>query len=476
MKIFKNYLYTLSYQIFLLLVPFITLPYITRTLGANNYGVNSFLFSITNYFVLISVFGISTYGQRQIAYVKDNLNTLKKNFWEIEILSILMTIVSVVFFLVFILVYGKFQTEFLIYGITIVSSALDVSWFFIGMERFKILSVRNFFIKILSVIFIFMFVKTKNDLNIYISIISISTLLSALMLLVPTIKIVGFPKQSSQLHPFIHLKESAVLFIPQIATVLYVVLNKSIIGFLNMFSEAAYFDSADKIIRMTFSALIALSTVLLPSLASKFRSNDNSSIKNIVQNSIKFSLMFVIPLVVMINIQSEKIVDILFGDGFMQVKSVLQVEACILIPMSVANVAGNQILFPMRMNKKFNMGIIAGMLVNLLISVPLIYEYKAVGAAIAVLIAESVVAVVQFKFQNILTISDILTEIWKIILATGGMSLILTIGLKFDDSILVTVIVTLISMIVYIVILFVLKYAALVNVYKKVKGKGNVNT
>ena len=66
----KNYIYNLSYQILVLIIPVITTPYISRALGAENIGIYSYTLSISAFFILFGSLGISLYAQREIAYLQ----------------------------------------------------------------------------------------------------------------------------------------------------------------------------------------------------------------------------------------------------------------------------------------------------------------------------------------------------------------------------------------------------------------------
>ena len=67
-----NYLYNLIYQVFTLVTPLITAPYLARVLGADGIGLYSYTESVASYFLLFAALGISTYGQREIAYTQDD--------------------------------------------------------------------------------------------------------------------------------------------------------------------------------------------------------------------------------------------------------------------------------------------------------------------------------------------------------------------------------------------------------------------
>ena len=79
----KNYIYNLVYQILVMIIPLITTPYLSRVLGAENIGIYSYTLSITTYFILFGSLGVAMYGQREIAYVQDDVNKRSKIFQEI---------------------------------------------------------------------------------------------------------------------------------------------------------------------------------------------------------------------------------------------------------------------------------------------------------------------------------------------------------------------------------------------------------
>ena len=101
MKLIKNYLYNVGYQIFVLIIPLITVPYVSRVLGSEGVGINAYTNSIISYFVLFGSIGINLYGNRTIAYVRDNREKLTQTFWEIAFLRIFVIMISYVVFLIF---------------------------------------------------------------------------------------------------------------------------------------------------------------------------------------------------------------------------------------------------------------------------------------------------------------------------------------------------------------------------------------
>lgn len=112
-KVISNYLYTLGYQVFLMILPVITLPYISRVLLPHGVGVNSWAYSFSSYFLLFAVLGLTTYGQREIAICKDS-EMRSRVFWEIEFSSIITTLVALGAYLISILFINLFNIYFCI--------------------------------------------------------------------------------------------------------------------------------------------------------------------------------------------------------------------------------------------------------------------------------------------------------------------------------------------------------------------------
>lgn len=102
MKLVKNFLWNAGYQVFILLVPLITIPYISRVLGPTGVGINSFTNSIVQYFILFGSLGITTYGNREIAYQRDSKEKLSQTFWEIALLRFVSIFIATICYLVFV--------------------------------------------------------------------------------------------------------------------------------------------------------------------------------------------------------------------------------------------------------------------------------------------------------------------------------------------------------------------------------------
>ena len=91
MQVVRNFLYNLSYQILVIILPLITVPYVSNILGAKGVGDYAFTNANMQYFVIFGMVGITLYGKRQVAYVRDDNKKLKNTFYSIYFLQLLTT-------------------------------------------------------------------------------------------------------------------------------------------------------------------------------------------------------------------------------------------------------------------------------------------------------------------------------------------------------------------------------------------------
>ena len=112
-KVGKNYLYNLSYQLLLVILPLITTPYLSRVLGASGVGTYGYTNSVIQYFTLFGCIGLTLYGQREIAYCQNNIERRNKTFLEISLLRIITMSISIIFFYIVIIPNSSYHEIFL---------------------------------------------------------------------------------------------------------------------------------------------------------------------------------------------------------------------------------------------------------------------------------------------------------------------------------------------------------------------------
>ena len=275
----ENYFYNLLFQILTLIIPLITAPYLSRILGVNGIGISSYTLSLVSYFILFGGIGISSYGQREIAMNRNDKNTYSKIFWELFILRIISNIISILCFIIFIIVTSEYNLILGILIINILASMFDISWFYQGLEEYKFISIRNIVIKLIFTILIFIFVKEKDDLIIYILLNSMSLIISSLSLWIRLRKLITKIK-IKELRVSSHFKQTLIYFLPQIAIQIYTMVDKTMLGVITGSQiENGYYEQAHKIVNMTLTVIISLNTVMSPRMSYLYKENKLSEIK-----------------------------------------------------------------------------------------------------------------------------------------------------------------------------------------------------
>lgn len=218
----KNFLYSTFYQILTMILPLITAPYVSRVLGADGIGTYSYASSYQTYFSMFAALGVLSYGQREISRNRDDEDKRSRLFWEIEAMVIITTTVTIAVWLGFSFIYSQFTTIFLVLTINLLAVIFDISWFFSGLEEFQYIVIKNTAIKIITVILLFLLIRSKNDLLLYVGLMAGGTLAGNISMWT---KLSRFVKKIpiNGIHLKHHIKESMIYFVPTIATSVYTV-------------------------------------------------------------------------------------------------------------------------------------------------------------------------------------------------------------------------------------------------------------
>lgn len=474
-SITKNYIYNLFYQVLTIIVPLITTPYLSRVLGAEKIGIYSYTLSITTYFILFGTLGVSLYGQREIAYLQDNKHERSKTFLEILIMRFITLGASLLLFFFVFCLHGEYTIYYRILILELIAYSLDISFYFQGLEEFKKTVIRNSFVKIISTVCIFVFVKTKEDLTKYFFIYVLSTLLGNLSLWMYLPKFVEKIKMK-ELRAIRHLKPIIGLFIPQVAIQIYTVLDKTMIGsIINDKSEVGFYEQAQKIVKLLLTIATSLETVMVPRMANTYAKGDREKLKEYINKSFSFVIFLAFPLMFGIISVSNKFVPLFYGQGYEKVIYLIAIISPIIVAIGLSNVVGTQYLLPTKQQKKFTISVTIGAIVNFILNMIFIRLWESIGASIATVLAECIVTGVQFYLiKNEFKIMDVI-KIAKNYFVAGiimcGVSCF--IGVLITSDLLSLVMQVIVSASVYFGVLMILKDTMIFDGIKIVKNKIN---
>lgn len=400
----KNIAYNFIYQLLILILPFITAPYLARTIGAEGVGTYSFSQSMTLYFMYIVLLGLNNYGNRCIAVVQNDRKERSRVFWEIYFMQIITFIIGLIGYLIYIKWFAVDRIAANIMFIWFISSLFDINWFFFGMEQFKLTVIRNTIIKVLSVIAIFIFVSGKDNVYIYITIMAISALLSQLCLWAYLKKFIFFVRPTWK-NILSHFKPNLILFIPVIAVSIYKIMDKVMLGYMSTMAEVGYYENAEKIINMVISLIVAIGTVMLPRMTVLVANGDKRKSREYIDNTMLIVQIYVNAALFGLIAISDKFCRVYFGNEFAKTGSIICYLAITVVFLGCGNVIRTQYLIPNKKDKIYINSAIIGAIVNIVVNLFLIPHLNSIGAAIGTVCAEFVVCAYQlFKSRHCVNI------------------------------------------------------------------------
>lgn len=462
MRVIKNYLYNVGYQILALLVPLITSAYISRVLRPAGVGANAFTNSIIQYFILFANMGIGYYGNRQIAYVRSNNKKMSQVFWEIQIVKTVMTLLAFIAFEIFMIFYTRQANYMWAQSINLIAVAFDISWFYEGIENFKVTVIKNSFVKILSLIAIFVFVKGPNDVTLYIILLGISTLLGNFTLWL-NLKSDLVKVKLNKLNPGIHFLPMIELFIPQIAVQIYVQLNKTMLGVMVNEVAAGYYQYSDNLVRMVMTIVTSLATVMLPHMANAVTKGNIERVNDLLYKSFNFINFLAYPCTFGLAAISLTLSPLYYGNGYQPVGQAMMIESIIILMIAWSGSIGVQYLLPLNQTKQFTISVTLGAFVNIVLNIPFIEFWGLNGAMWATVFSEATVSIYQlWVVRKEIKYTKLFKENWKYLVASIIMFMIVFfLNQSLPESWLMIIIETLIGIVVYLIMMVVLRASVL---------------
>lgn len=394
----RNLGYQTAYQILATCVPLITAPYLSRVLGAEGLGIYSYTYSNLRYFTLFALMGVAQYGMREIAQNKmRGREEVSKTFWSIYLFQLACSLVVILIYILFCMnAYGEYRPIAMIQVLCLLANASDISWLYFGLEQFKVTVTRNVVIKLLTTLSYFLFVRKPQDLYTYTVLSSVSLLVSSLVLWVTLPKHISFARVSLR-DICRHIRPNMLLFIPSIASSVYHVMDKTMIGLYSNMLEEGYYYNADKVVNIPLTVVNGCCTVLMANISTLFSSGDIKGAEKIQKSVMNFGICGVAALSFGIGAVADDFIPIFFGDGYESCILLVKLFSVVMVCKAISNYTRSAFLIPQKQDGIYIVAVISGGIVNIIVNTVLILwlSLGAMGATIGTLIAEFVVCVVQ---------------------------------------------------------------------------------
>lgn len=414
-----NAIFNGLYQILVLLAPILTTPYISRIFGAEIIGDYSYYYSILGYFTLVAAFGFSDYGTKIIAENRDDIKKRSQLFWEIMVAKGFISFLCLVAYVITsIFLFKDNQTAlyiFLAMTFYIVSILIDPTFFFQGDEDFVSISIRNSLMRILTIILIFVCVRSSNDIVIYALILSLGNLFASGIIYF-SFKGKHISKYKIKISNVLrHIKDSFPFFIPALAVTLFTSLNQTLLGVLgNNSAENGYFSQGMKIQNLLSSLAGSLSVIMLSRMSYLLASNDKEQIRVKTIKTFEAFWSVTMPMTFGICVIAPLLIPLFLGNGYNGAIAVVILSSPCIILSPLNGLFGSLYYRPRNKIWIQTLIILGSSIFNIVLSLILIPKYLAIGAVIARFGAE----VIQLPFliyysKKDLSVSTVFSSIIK---------------------------------------------------------------
>lgn len=463
----KNFIYNTLLNISRIIFPLITAPYVSRVLEPEGIGIYQFAATYSGYFAMVAMLGVPTYGVREVAKLRDKKEELSLLVSQLFSIVVFTTMIVSVIYLITLLAVNQLRSDFILFllsGFCIYLSPFQTTWYYQGVEEFDFITIRTLIIKSLSVICLFVFVTQKSDVNAYVIITVLGTVLADIWNYLkmrgrgvrPQITIKG-------LRP--HMKPIMLLFASSVAISVYTVLDTLMLGFIKNYSEVGLYSNAMMVARVFLTIVTSLSVVSIPRFTFYIHEADIDNANLLANRSFSFAGLLAFPLTIGIVCLAPVLVPWFFGEQYYGAILPLQILSVINIAVGFSNILGIQILVSMGKDSLFLRCILYGTFSNFILNCILIPQFGAIGASIASVIAEFFVTISMFYYvyKETPIRVNIIKDLVKSLMGASLIVLLYTVFPRIDNDIFFLVLFFLIAAVIYGVSQILLKNTLMIE-------------
>lgn len=467
-SIIYNSIFNVIYQLLNVIFPFITSIYVSYILKADGVGKVAYAQNIASYFATIAPLGVASYGVKEIAKTKGNLQKRNRCFSELLFINTISTTIFVVLYYSLIFQMDVFSQEKRLYsvcGLLIFLNYINVDWFYQGMEEYAYITLRSLIIKILSLSALVIFVQNQND---YVCYALISCLAIGGNYIFNIIHIRKFVKyQWKNLKWKRHIKAELILACNILLSNIYSKVDITMLGFWKSDAIVGYYSNAFKIVNMILCVCLAITDVLLPRLSYSYNYN-RKKYYEIINYGLKIIFMMIIPTTIGLNLIASIIIPLVFGDSFMPAILTVMILSPLIIIKGFGNLACYQVAISSGNEKKQTIAYIVGGCINIVLNTLLIPVLNQNGAAIASVVSELVInLLILVQLKNILRMNIDYKYFYSILISSLAMGFVVKLILFIFPNNLVFCIFAIISgMFIYVLVSYLTKNQIIMDLFQ----------
>lgn len=397
MKLAKDFIYNFLNLLLLVITPILTIPYTSRIFNPEIMGSLAYTSSMTRWFSIFASFSLLIYASKKISATPDDQKNIV--FSEIFWLNALSTTILIIFFGVYVIFDGKYLSLFAIQSLVLIGNFFEVSWYFVGIQNFRIGLIRNILTKLTSIILILTLIKTPSDLWLYLLIQVGTNFVSGIFYFTKSPSIFSFQKSFIIKSFSTHFKESIAFFIPFLISQIYTVFDKILILNLGNAWQLGIYDAAGKVIIMLMLFSTSITGVLLPKLSQLVSIKDNGNINRHLKLSLLLCNTSGFALAIFLFAFSKPFVILFFGSNFQEAAEILRILSPMMLLLAWNSITSLQVLYPHNAQNSITISVSIGVTLSLLINILFIPKFGAIASAWAWVISEFVIVTLQLIFS-----------------------------------------------------------------------------
>lgn len=395
----KNYLYNLLLTLANLLFPILSFPYVSRVLGPGGIGTAQFVFSFAQYFALIANFGIPVYGMKEIARYRDYKEGRSKVFSELMVIYMLTSVCLSAFYLGAINLFPYFSADKQMFNAALLLILIGfsyVEWAYTGMEEFKSIALRSVLFKVIGLLLMFVFIKSKADYPRYLYLMMFSFLgnnILSLFLLRGKLKLTF-----SNLNLKQHVVPLLFIFGTTIAASMYADSDTVLLGFLSDKKTVGLYTAAVKLSKISIPIVTSMGVILMPKIAKFFAEQNMAAAQYTLDQTFRFLVFCGIPIAFGLSFLAPEFIAVFSGVQFTAATQSMQILSVLPFIIGFAHMLLFLILVPAGRNREMFVSVLGGLITSLILNFVLVPPLKQVGSAIANIASEVVVMALYFYF------------------------------------------------------------------------------
>lgn len=372
-SIFKNIIFKFLLNLFNLVVPILIGPYVLRKLGPDLMGTVNFAQTIFGYFFIFAGFGVYQYGLREISRVRHDKELLSKTFTSLFVftgMTTILTTIAYVFFIKYMYSGTVVYTACMILTFNLIANIFYVEWINEALENYDFITIKTIIVRIIYIILLFMFVKSAKDVNNYLYLLVLSTVLNNIISYVYIKKSIKF--NFKEIKIVRHIKPMFLVVILSNVNVLYTQLDKFLLGEFVGLKEVGYYTAAQNISTIISTLLLSVIHATIPRLSNYIAKENDEKYISLLDKITKIYFMLLFPAAIGMTVLSKEIILIYGGQEYIDSVPMLIVFSVYMITLGYETILGNQVMYVKKKEKEQVEMIFIGGFINLILNILLL--------------------------------------------------------------------------------------------------------